>query len=42
MGGVDKLIKMEFVEELVGLFLVSVKDGRFFSLESVFVSLDQV
>ena len=39
---VDELIEAKFVEEPVSLFSVSVKDGWFFSLEGVFVSLDQV
>ena len=42
MRGVDKLVEVEFVEESVGLFLVSVKDGWFFSLEGIFTSLDRV
>ena len=40
--GVHELTKAEFVKESVGLFSVSVKDGRFLSLEEFFVSLDLV
>ena len=38
MGGVYELIQTEFMEEPVGLFSVSVKDGWFFSLEGFIVS----
>ena len=40
--GVHELIEAEFVEKSVGLFSVSVKDGRFFSLEGFFISLDRI
>ena len=40
--GVDKLIQAEFVEKFIGLSSVSVKDGRFFSLEGVFISQDRI
>ena len=40
--GIYELVETEFVEEPVGLFLVSVEDGRFFSLEGFVVSLDRI
>ena len=40
--GVHELIQTEFIEEPVGLFSVSIEDGRFLSLEEFFVSLDRV
>jgi hypothetical protein len=36
--GIHELIKAEFVEKSVGLFLVSVEDGRFLPLEDFIVS----
>ena len=42
MHGVHELVKAEFVKEFVGLFSVSVEDGRFLSLEEFFISLDWV
>ena len=42
MCGIYELIQAEFMEESVGLFSVSVEDGRFSSLESAFISLDRV
>ena len=35
--GVHKLVKAEFVEKSIGLLLVSVEDGGFFSLEGFFI-----
>ena len=42
MCGIHELVKAEFVKESVGLFSVSIKDGRVLSLEEFFVSLDWV
>jgi hypothetical protein len=37
MRGVHELVKMKFVEEMVGFLSVSVKNGRFLSLEWFFI-----
>ena len=42
LGGVHKLVKVEFVEESVGLLSVSVKNRGFSSLEGFFVSSNWV
>jgi hypothetical protein len=40
--GIYELIKAEFVEEMVGLLLVSIEDEGFFSLERFFISPNHV
>ena len=40
--GVYELVEAEFMEKFVGLFSVSVEDGRFLSLEEFLVSLDLI
>jgi hypothetical protein len=40
--GIHELIKVEFVEELIGLLSVSVKGGGFFSLKGFVISSNRV
>ena len=40
--GIHELVETQFVEELIGLLSVSIKDERFFSLERFVISLDRV
>ena len=42
MCSVYELIKVEFVEKVVGLLSVSFEDRGFFSLEWFVISLDQI
>ena len=40
--GIHELVKVKFVEEMIGLLSVSIKDGGFFPLEWFFILSDQV
>ena len=40
--GIHKLVKAEFMEKSIGLLLISIEDGGFFSLEGFFIPSNRV